>query len=57
MTAAVVLVCHALAQRGVGDRLAARVPIPVRGLAFGGILTLILLIAPQASKAFIYFQF
>jgi alginate O-acetyltransferase complex protein AlgI len=57
VTAAVVILCHALAQRGVGDRLAARVPIPVRGLAFGGILTLILLIAPQASKAFIYFQF
>jgi alginate O-acetyltransferase complex protein AlgI len=57
ITVAVVVACHALAQRGVGERLAARVPVPVRGLAFGGIVTLILLVAPQASKAFIYFQF
>ncbi len=34
-----------------------RVPAPVQGLAFGTVLTLALLLAPHASKAFIYFQF
>ncbi len=34
-----------------------RLPAPVWGMSFGGVLTLVLLLAPQASKAYIYFQF
>jgi len=56
-TVAVVAAGHALGRRGLGHKLAARVPAPVRGLAYGGVLTLALLVAPQASKVFIYFQF
>jgi alginate O-acetyltransferase complex protein AlgI len=56
-TVAVVALCHFLAQSKVGTKMAAHVPAPVRGLAYGGVLTLTLLIAPHASKVFIYFQF
>jgi alginate O-acetyltransferase complex protein AlgI len=34
-----------------------RLPAPVWGMGFGGVFTLVLLLAPQASKAYIYFQF
>jgi hypothetical protein len=34
-----------------------RLPAPGRGLAFGAALSLALVLAPDASKAFIYFQF
>jgi alginate O-acetyltransferase complex protein AlgI len=34
-----------------------RLPAPVRGLGFGAALTAALVLAPGASKAFIYFQF
>jgi alginate O-acetyltransferase complex protein AlgI len=57
VTVAVVALCHALALGGLWKRLAERLPTPVRGFAYGGVLTLALLLAPDASKAFIYFQF
>jgi alginate O-acetyltransferase complex protein AlgI len=57
LTAAFVLLCHGLAQRNLWQRLLADVPAPIRGLGFGAALTLALLLAPYASKAFIYFQF
>jgi alginate O-acetyltransferase complex protein AlgI len=57
LTVAVVALCHALAQRDLWRRWSALLPAPVRGLAYGGVLTLALLLAPDAGKAFIYFQF
>jgi hypothetical protein len=58
LTLAVVLIGHLIAQR---DRLwrawLERVPAPVWGVSLGGVFTLVLLLAPQASKAYIYFQF
>jgi alginate O-acetyltransferase complex protein AlgI len=57
LTVAVVAVGHWL---GSGQRwraLLERVPVPLRGLGYGMGLTLALLLAPFASKAFIYFQF
>jgi alginate O-acetyltransferase complex protein AlgI len=56
LTVALVALGHALA-RGRGERLLERVPLPLRGLGFGAALTLALLLAPNDSKAFIYFQF
>lgn len=52
-----VALCHALACRDRWLRLWERMPLPVRGLAFGAGATLALMVAPGASKAFIYFQF
>jgi alginate O-acetyltransferase complex protein AlgI len=57
LTLAVVAAGHALGNRHLGQHLWERLPAPVRGLAFGASLTLALLLAPGASKAFIYFQF
>jgi alginate O-acetyltransferase complex protein AlgI len=58
LTLAIVLVGHLIAQRE--QRLLSwfqRLPAPVWGVGFGGVFTLVLLLAPQASKAYIYFQF
>jgi alginate O-acetyltransferase complex protein AlgI len=57
LTALAVLLGHVLGQPRVLRRLAERVPIPVQGLAFGMLFTLALVLAPDASKAFVYFQF
>jgi alginate O-acetyltransferase complex protein AlgI len=57
LTFAVVLLGHALGHGNRGQRFWERLPAPVRGLAFGAGLTLALVVAPGASKAFIYFQF
>jgi hypothetical protein len=56
-TVAVVALGHILAQRGLWRRILERVPAPVRGFSYSGLLTLILLLAPVTSKSFIYFQF
>jgi alginate O-acetyltransferase complex protein AlgI len=56
-TAAAVGLGHYL---GVGQRwrrVADRLPAPAWGLAFGMMLTTTLYLAPDASKAFVYFQF
>src|SRR5262249_30779826 len=57
LTLAVVVAAHALAQRERWRRLWEWLPLPMRGLGLGLGLTGALLLAPCASKAFIYFQF
>lgn len=57
LTFAFVALCHALGYRDRWLGLWERIPVPVRGLGFGAALTVALLLAPGASKAFIYFQF
>jgi alginate O-acetyltransferase complex protein AlgI len=57
LTFVAVALGHALGAGGVGPRLWDRLPAPVRGLGFGALLTLALVLAPGNSKAFIYFQF
>jgi alginate O-acetyltransferase complex protein AlgI len=57
LTLAAVALAHALGQGKVGLRLWDRLPAPVRGVGFGALLALALVLSPGASKAFIYFQF
>jgi alginate O-acetyltransferase complex protein AlgI len=58
LTAALVLAAHLVGRDlPAWRRRLERVPAPVQGLAFGAALTLAMLLAPHASKAFIYFQF
>ena len=57
LTFAAVLVCHLATKWNLWEQPFARLPAPVRGLAYGAALTLALLLSPDASKAFIYFQF
>jgi alginate O-acetyltransferase complex protein AlgI len=62
VTVALVLTAHAagtvLARNRIGAwRWAARVPAPALGLAAAALFNLAVLMAPGASKAFIYFQF
>jgi alginate O-acetyltransferase complex protein AlgI len=57
LTFAVMVVGHALGRGNLGRDLWARLPAPARGLSFGAALSAALLLAPGASKAFIYFQF
>jgi alginate O-acetyltransferase complex protein AlgI len=56
-TFAVVALAHVLGRSDGARRLWERVPLPVRGLGFGAMLSLALVLGPGASKAFIYFQF
>jgi alginate O-acetyltransferase complex protein AlgI len=56
-TLAVVALCHVLAQRGLWKRMAVRLPAPVMGFGYAVVMTLALVLAPDAGKAFIYFQF
>jgi alginate O-acetyltransferase complex protein AlgI len=56
-TVIVMAVCHALGQSGLWKKVAPRVPAPVLGLGYAVVLTLALVLAPDAGKAFIYFQF
>jgi alginate O-acetyltransferase complex protein AlgI len=57
LTIVAVALAHILAQDDRWQRWWERVPVPVRGLGFGTALSLAMILAPQASKAFIYFQF
>ena len=57
LTASAVILGHILGQRSVLRRLGERVPVPLQGLAMGMLLTVAVLLAPDASKAFVYFQF
>jgi alginate O-acetyltransferase complex protein AlgI len=57
LTVAVVALGHALGRRGRWQQLAAVLPSPLRGLGYAALLTLALVLAPDAHKAFIYFQF
>jgi alginate O-acetyltransferase complex protein AlgI len=56
-TVVLVIICHALAHRGLWKRLAPRVPAPVLGFGYATVLTLALVLAPATGKTFIYFQF
>jgi alginate O-acetyltransferase complex protein AlgI len=56
-TVAVMALCHALAHKGVWNRLADRLPAPVLGFGYAFVLTLALVLAPDTGKQFIYFQF
>jgi alginate O-acetyltransferase complex protein AlgI len=56
-TLVLVLVCHLVVARGWWNRLALRLPGPVAGLAYAGLLSLALMLTPDLGKAFIYFQF
>ena len=53
----VVLACHLLARWNIWQRVAVRLPSPVLGAGYALLLTLCLVLAPPASKPFIYFQF
>jgi len=48
---------HALAASGAWKRWSVRLPAPAMGLGFAAVLTLALILAPDAGKAFIYFKF
>jgi alginate O-acetyltransferase complex protein AlgI len=56
-TLVVVVICHALAHYGIWKRLAVRFPAVLLGFGYAVVLTLALVLAPDAGKAFIYFQF
>jgi alginate O-acetyltransferase complex protein AlgI len=53
----VVVICHVFAYRGTWKHLVARLPTPVRGFGYAAVLSVALVMAPQAHQAFIYFQF
>jgi alginate O-acetyltransferase complex protein AlgI len=57
VTVAVVALGHAVALRPELGNWARRLPAPVRGLAYASALTMVLVLMPGISKAFIYFQF
>lgn len=57
LTVLLVAVCHALGQNGLWKRLMQRVPAPVAGFAYSTAFSVALLLSPDNSKAFIYFQF
>jgi alginate O-acetyltransferase complex protein AlgI len=53
----VMAVAHAVAASGVWRRWSVRVPAPVLGCGYAVALNFALLLAPDAGKTFIYFQF
>jgi alginate O-acetyltransferase complex protein AlgI len=56
-TVAVVAAAHAVGRPGVWRRVQPRLPAPLLGFGYAAALSLALLLAPDASKAFLYFQF
>ena len=56
-TVAVVVLGHALGWRDNWKKLLARLPAPVLGFGYATVLSLALVLAPSASRAFVYFQF
>jgi alginate O-acetyltransferase complex protein AlgI len=56
-TAAIVLLCHALGYYGIWKKVAVRSPAALLGFGYAALLTLSLVLASDAGKAFIYFQF
>lgn len=53
----VVVAAHALALAGGWKKLSHRIPAPVLGVSYAVVLSLALVLSPDAGKAFIYFQF
>jgi alginate O-acetyltransferase complex protein AlgI len=56
-TVAVAAVCHALGASGLWKKLVVRMPAPLLGFGYALVMTLAMVLAPDAGKAFIYFQF
>jgi alginate O-acetyltransferase complex protein AlgI len=56
-TVAIVALCHALVHYGIWKKLANRLPAALLGFGYAALFTLSLVLAPDAGKAFIYFQF
>ena len=56
-TVVFVLICHLIVTKGLWRRWATRMPAPVLGFGYAVTLTVALLLAPDAGKAFIYFTF
>jgi hypothetical protein len=52
-----VVLGHVLGRPGVWRGMSRRMAMPVQGLSCAALLTLALVLAPDASKAFVYFQF
>ncbi len=52
-----VLACHILVDRGLWQRIWARMPSVGQGLGYAACLTLAMLLAPPTAKTFIYFTF
>jgi alginate O-acetyltransferase complex protein AlgI len=57
ITVALMAICHYLVAKGIWQRVAPRLPAPVLGFGYALTLTAALLLAPDAGKTFIYFQF
>jgi alginate O-acetyltransferase complex protein AlgI len=57
LAAAAVALGHLLGRREVLNKLGERLPAPLQGFALATLLTAALVLAPEASKAFVYFQF
>jgi alginate O-acetyltransferase complex protein AlgI len=53
----VVLLAHVLGERKRWKTLLDRVPVPIQGLGYAAVMCLALVLAPDAGKTFIYFQF
>jgi alginate O-acetyltransferase complex protein AlgI len=53
----VVLACHAVVLAGLWKKWSLRMPAPLLGFSYALLLTITLVLAPDAGKAFIYFQF
>jgi alginate O-acetyltransferase complex protein AlgI len=56
-TVAVMGLCHALGRRDNWKKLVGRLPAPLVGVGYAGVLALALVFAPFAGRAFVYFQF
>lgn len=56
-TVAVVALCHVLAAHGIWKRVSIQLPAPVLGASYAMVMTLAMVLSPEAGKAFIYFQF
>ncbi|HWB11628.1 MAG TPA: MBOAT family protein [Pirellulales bacterium] len=54
---AIVIAAHAFALSGVWKKWSVRMPAPLLGMSYAVLLTITLVLAPDAGKAFIYFQF
>jgi alginate O-acetyltransferase complex protein AlgI len=57
LASVLVVLGHLLGQRGVWRKLGRCVPVPIQSMSFAALLTLAMILAPDASKAFVYFQF